>query len=1129
MKVSFGRSLFIVYSSTAAQLDEATGNAFTRHVCEAIADPAFSGLADPELMALRDAEKLPGDHPSLVFAFDPTRFVRTVSSANLLYDVAARNLAAFEARDLRVDPALGEHMRMMWMFLAYGSEMEATVGKLRRFVGRLNKARAGLWPYRVGMTPLGVTCADAEGGRRLTVDDTHVDSVARLVELGLNPATTLRGVLTVLGTEHGVVSTDPKAAGVPVNELDPAAVKRLFLRRKLRAYRDGALELVFVGVMENQLRPGSGHVLTRRWEGLRDGTPDRYGSISYHVPMPKPTVTAPDGSPRQGWLDGMTDEQERATWDRLILLRGVDDDGRRPAEDLEADAEEWNSLSDEERAALNRELGRARSRGRGGRPGRRAVSVVCPAYRDSAAGEAGPRTFLRARAVGASLELRRERTAPADPYAGLDRDHSNLLATFDERTLTDAVGRLITEGIRRLTDEGHHLGPYQLVLSPALAAAAGLVDPAARRQEEASALSARAEEQRRLARGYEASIARLLGQDQPSPARLADLEAGSAQAWAEHQRLLDQAAVVEAAPPPAVAATPLPQLDASDPRDLVVGLRRVYGAGPVPEAFLEALRATLPTGVRFTPAGDLLEWQVGGDLSFTTENGEVVRVLGCQVPVTSLTGRGGAGGAADRAAAMAVRRMVDGHPIEQVAAAAGLADAGYAARSIGAHLNRLGRFPDPALLALAVDCPIVETTRVLHEHATADHPATRGGFAGHVTTVYTRPAPATSTERRRNGRGHVWAYDPNTDSRADQLTILAALPAGAGIRATALAPLLDPAQPVTRHVLNASTTTTRTNAVYPPALRRLPAPGHPDGWHGKATGTLPDEHKLVGLPLCPHPDCAETYATALCPAVEVLALGAMMLCRRCRRANTPADHPQHQRARQVVFPQSYIDWADAQPRRSGQPVPCAAGCSRDVGLGAGLTWRWDDSPEDRSLARRRLPRRPPHRHLHRLPPRGLRSRRGGRTGQHPPGWPGPPRLAHTRLPASRAAPATGGQGGVHRVRLHRLRPRRRRRTAQHPQSRQAPPLPRRGLRQGRPPAEKRGRIARSRSPRLGTVPGPRGHRLRPAPCPHPLRVRSSNAVNRVGCAVGPRAHGPSHDRVRAVPVRSRPTLGPVDQ
>lgn len=259
ISVVIGRTRFIVYAATAAYMDEVTGNAFTRHVCHAIGDRAFHGLGDPEFMAARDAGDFEsGEHPSLVYAFDPTRFVRSMASAILLYDAAARNLAAFEAKDLHIDPAQGDHMRLMWTFIAYGSEVEATVGKQRRFVGRLNHARAGHWPYRDGMVPLGgrrVAVPDLEDTYALGVDEQHTTSVEALAGVGLRADATNAEVLRVLAG-RGVTSGDPKTLGVPVDQLDPAAAKRFYLRRKLEAYRDG--------VARAALRRGDGEQLPAR-------------------------------------------------------------------------------------------------------------------------------------------------------------------------------------------------------------------------------------------------------------------------------------------------------------------------------------------------------------------------------------------------------------------------------------------------------------------------------------------------------------------------------------------------------------------------------------------------------------------------------------------------------------------------------------------------------------------------------------------------------------------------------------------------------------------------------------------------------------------------------------------------
>jgi hypothetical protein len=953
VSVVVGRTRFLCYASTAAKMDETSGNAFTRHVCEAIEAPSFSGSADPIFMARRDAGLLGADHPSVVYAFDPTRFCRSVTSATTMFDAAARNQVAFEAKNLFIDPSEGGHMKMWWIFLAYGSEMEATVGKQRRFVGRLNLARRGMWPYRPGMTPLGVTCVGEKGERTLAVDEAHVASVAQLVRLGLVPDMSNKAVLAVLGREHGVVSTDPKTLDVPVHRLDPAAAKRLFLRRKLEAYRDGELALQFVGVMENNFRPGSGHVLTRRWMGVnRHNETDRFGAITYRIPMPKPIVTGPDGRPRSGWIDGVTDEQERGLWDRLILLRGVDDSGRRPTEELHA--EDWQCLSDNERAALTTELERAKERAaeraRGGRPATRVVSVICPPYRDTDGTEDAPRTFLRTGSDGSRVALMREKQAYPDGM-GLRRGDSKLLASFRESTLTSGVADLIIEGVRRLTDSGQGLAPHSLRLSTGLAEVATQADPGALRATEVSRLRDEAAEQLRLATGYDREVARERGSERPILARAEALEECARESWVSYQRLSERADALEVAELPAAPAAQVPPLDFADPRDVVVGLRGVYATGQAPEGFLQVLRTILPSGVRFTQGTDMLEWFLTGDLVFATEAGETVTVTGIRMPVPSVLGRGAGGKSVERAAAMAARRMVDGESIDTVAKAGGFSAPSQVARVISRHLNQKGRFPDPAPLQLALDCPITETTRILHEHAITEHPRPLKGFAAHAVSVFTQTPPAPSPRAaRRTGQGRVWAYDLNVDHRQDLLTLVQAVNARGGTpTATALAAMLNPTTPNVRHLLTASSSITRLGAPYPGVLRRLPAPGFPDGWHGKQAGPLASEHKTVGLALCPHDDCKETYATVLCPAVEVLALGAMLLCRRCRRAATPPGHHAFTAASSIRFPQSYIDWSDMQPRRRGRVVACSTeGCARDIGFGDGLTWRWDNDPEDRA-------------------------------------------------------------------------------------------------------------------------------------------------------------------------------------
>jgi hypothetical protein len=149
---------FLLYASTAAQLDEESGNAFTRHLISFIKEPAFTGHADPDFTRRRDSGELDhDDHPTLCNAFDVTRFVRSQARASELWEAATWARAAFDVKDVRVDPEGGEAQQMIWTFLAFGSEMESVVGKLRRFVGRLNLLRAGCFPLRRSAAPLGWT------------------------------------------------------------------------------------------------------------------------------------------------------------------------------------------------------------------------------------------------------------------------------------------------------------------------------------------------------------------------------------------------------------------------------------------------------------------------------------------------------------------------------------------------------------------------------------------------------------------------------------------------------------------------------------------------------------------------------------------------------------------------------------------------------------------------------------------------------------------------------------------------------------------------------------------------------------------------------------------------------------
>ncbi|SDO02579.1 Lsr2 protein [Klenkia soli] len=930
ISVVIGSSRFICYASTAAGMDEENGNAFTRHVCESIADPAFHGLADPDFMARRDAgEYDDGEHPSLVHAFDPTRFVRTMSSANDVYDVAARERAAFEAKDLHIDPADGPHARMMWMFLAYGSEVESVIGRQRRFVGRLNKARLGFFPYRDGMVPLGgrrVPAEDAPDCHRLDVDDKHITSVARLFQTGLDLSLTNNQILTELAA-CGVTSGDPKTLDVPVDQLGDSAAKRFFVGRKLEAYRDGELEVEFVGVTDNHFRVGSGHVLTRRWEGLdADGQPDRLGSIAFRLPFPKPTVTGPDGEPRRGWITGLSDEEERDGWNRLLAVRGVDDAGKRPRQPATG-------------AAPLAEQSSQRTRG-GPRAGSVAATLFSTWRLDG--DERGPRLFTRSHATTASagpnIEVHQE-TGPPGRNGGINRKTTVPLANFRGQDVTAAVADLISAGVRSLLDQGLTLDHHRTVLSPGLAAEAHASDPAAEHAERARQLTERLAETQRLAKGYDRTVSALRGEglEEDDPQLESAIETASEQ-WSSYRVQRQALRTFLDAPVPTSVASSLPNLDASDPRDLVVGLRGCYATGAAPATFLDALRITLPHGARFEPGTDELQWDLVADVLLATTSGETVTIEGIRVPVDNLRGRGGKT-TTSRPAEMAARRMREGQPIDDIPAAGSSRQ--DVSRAITHHLRETGRFPDDALLAAAVDCPIPETTRILWDYATGVKSSRRTPFTDHVQAVFTG---ALKPSGRRTGQGTVWSFDLNVDRRLDQLTIVAsAADRAAGVRADALAAVLDPLDRRHRRVLDASAALIKGQSSYPPALRRVPTTGHPTGWKGRTVGSLDPDRKRIGLQLCPFDDCAERFATVLVPAVEVLALGAMVICRHCTRAATPPDHPMFTAARRIRFPHSYVAWSDAQVRRTGRTEPCAAlDCRKDVGFGPGATWMWDD-------------------------------------------------------------------------------------------------------------------------------------------------------------------------------------------
>ena len=929
--IDIGRSRFIVYASSAAKMDEGNANAFTRHVCETIADPAFSGEGDPDHQAKLDAKGY-DEHPAVLHAFDPTRFCRTQANAMDIWTAADRHGAALDTGDLFLDPATGTTAQMMWMMVAYGSAIEALVGKQRRMVGRLNIARDGRWCYREGQLPLGCGAQDAEDGRGrvLIPDQSQQPIVELLAKLGLDLANTNEVILEALAREHGLISHQPMTKGKRVDELDPSAAKRFFVRGKLEAYRDGELPLTFIGAVPNQFQVGSGHIFRRRWLGFGgpDDEPDRYGAITYRIPFPKPTVTGPDGQPRDGWLNGYTDAEERKIWDRLIILRGRDADGRRILDDIPTDAA--LELSPEEQHRIRSDGVRRDAAARGGNPGRRAIANVFTPYTDDANGR-GPRYWFRNQGPRAAVQnagycqLRRETVRGAGGISRA-RDASEPVASFRERDLTSALADVILGTVEHVIRDGQTVGHLDAPRASTSSPEVGDEPNESEQADAAAALVQRAS----LAKGYDRSVALLLGEGTAEDApQLIDARLSAKSAWhdvAQAQRAVERLNDLKAREP----STPL-ELDVTDVRDIVVGLKGIYGRGAVPGAFAAALRALVPEGFRLAPGDDDLTWLLRAQVCLPLSEGGTMTVDGPPAPVPNIAGRGAGGNATGRTVLMLQRRFHDGQSLPELGDATLSVDLAGMRRTLTKALRATGLFPTKDRVQIALDNPIIEATHVLWAAINKDSRQPGSTFAEHIRRCYFGP-PTTGAEG--------WALDVNRDQRLDQLTVVThARDLSDGINAAALGRIIGSS----RSVLDSSMVKEHCGRVIYPTLDRTPTDGYPNGWHGKGTTHLADAAKCVRPVSCPHADCPERWATVLCPVFEVTQLGAAILCRHCRRAATPPSDPRHIDAARIVFPQSYIDWADGHSRRAGTVAACAAtGCTRDVGLGAGRVWVWTD-------------------------------------------------------------------------------------------------------------------------------------------------------------------------------------------
>lgn len=934
--VTINTTRFVLYASTASQADEAEGNAFTRHICELIADPQFNGEGDPNYIRRLDAGEFDDDHQAVLYAFDPTRFVRSMGSAMEIWNAAKRVGAALEAQELFFEPAAEEHWAMMWIVVAYGSEAEVNVGKLRRFVGRLNLARDGCWPYRDTYAPLGCVATDAPDGRgrHLQVDPDQIPAVQTLVRLGLDPRNGKEDILRALAQEHGLVSKHATRDGVPVDELGPGSADRFYVQNKLEAYRDGELALTFVGPVPGRFNVGAGHILKRRWEGYGGphGRPDRNGAITYKIPFPKPRTTGPDGEPRSGWLPGLTDDQERETWDRLLRLRGCDAHGRRLIDFITP--EEWNKLSATEQKRITADRDRRDAAARGGREAQRALSHAFQPYTDDLDGT-GPRHWLRIQkrknsaTTGAYCQLLRERTRSA---GGINRDgtKNDTLASFHERELTAALARVILDTARRLEDEGHHIGRLDTAAEPDAAPSPGFDEKTSTDQDRAG-VRANVDELTQEAQGADRLLARLLGKGlADSDPQVVNADQTSSTAWQKVREAQEELMRLEEAPVTITSERPI-DLDVTNVRDVVVGLRGIYAAGAVPPHFATALTSLVPNGFRLAPGRDDLEWTLTADVALPTTEEDTLTVTSTTT-VRNVAGRGAGGNATGRTTTRLARRLRDGDTVQTIAADDGSVDIAGTRRTLTSALRTAGIFAGPTQVQLALDNPIPDATRILWEALDGAPTRTSSPFADHIRRCYlqTTDTPVVA---------QTWSIDPHRDQRLEQVTVAAhARDLHLGLTAAGLGAALNS----TRNVLDASRLRQQATRTFYPVLTRITDTDQENGWGGNGSSVLEEDHKRVRLVQCPYADCAERWATAYCPVYEVTQLGAALLCRRCRRAATPAGDTRHTDAARVVFPQAYIDWADAQIRRTGAVLRCALpGCVRDIGFGPGRTWAWD--------------------------------------------------------------------------------------------------------------------------------------------------------------------------------------------
>lgn len=912
-----GSWIFVFLLSSAAKVDLPRGrNAATEVIKAFLLSVAHEDPHDPTGRPILRAHAL-------------DRILRNEGFAWEIYTTLTQTYALVDAAGRPFD-ALQPNAKDEWTLITFGAARGRDDTARRFLVNRLNRARSGNWPGNEAGLPRGFSASadpDAEGRYNLhpTTEQRHVsrhqpDPQQRWAVQTIAAVYDRPGIRTFAAAakacgQLGITSRGVDERGQTIDKLsDLASAGRLLLTpAKIRAYCTGLLAHTETGVTPGQFSPGDRHQLTPRFPG------DALGAVTYDIRVGRPE--------EHGW----SWDVEPGRWARILRKIWLPDD-------FEPDGWVWTDPTDrwnwQQILAAAERAQPAQPRGRDADGGAHRPFSGMMRWSDGT-----HRHLLHCRAQASEperYEWRREAhtdarrsEATGSPYSMRDVDGESMSSWTTAEFHTQWSGLALDLYQRLIVDD------------PALAASRLLPPPDAVPLPDTGAETSRGAHSRAVARLRAQTRERRGDADALRLSASRHLRDGNERAADSYDRQATEADAeadrLAAAPPPPAAPPAPPKADFGAPAAVLAGLTGPYTTGPAPAAFRDALREVGAADTRLELV-DAATVRMTVTVRVRREDGTLATNTGSTLMRRSRPHTGTAAGRDRRDATLAAltrRWYYQGISAEELLALSGSDNAKYARRMMR---ERLVAGVDPAAATPGAPSAPPLPSQGLHA-AIAGHPVPAARAAVWCRIHPEDPLPTALTPEWAELVADTYQLtadwttrsphlDHRADHRQDAVTVLSALPDPTlALPVAHLAALMG--IKVT-HLTTISAELRRGGHAVPATLLR------PGGWSGKGSSNLPITDRTVMLPRCPWPDCASPVATGVLLLPElVLGCHTTVLCRTCLRPPT----------RNLRFPDAFGALLDDRPVRTGAWVQCAGhGCVLDLGAGAGLLWRWDDTP-----------------------------------------------------------------------------------------------------------------------------------------------------------------------------------------